>query len=260
MIPARLLNLLLLSALALAVGRFWAFLREPPPRLPAAATETAEQQRTQTAPAAPPAATPGGTEGYDVIVARDLFSPARGVIPPAPATAAPPAAPAQPPPKLTLYGVVILDDEKAAFLQEGVQETKPRKVREGERFAGGVVSAIRPDGVTFVFAGKEITVALRTPKEGLSQIPVPQPPQQPGTAAGGAPAVFPRQFTPPATRQPAGRIPQQMPTRVQPAFPQIPPTGEDEDELGDEDEDFQDGSDEFGEDDLEDSDEEDVEE
>jgi len=60
---------------------------------------------------------------------------------------------------------VIVDGEKSAYLQEGAQESRPRKVRENDNFAGGVVKAIRPDGVTFLFAGSEINVPLRTPKD-----------------------------------------------------------------------------------------------
>ena len=101
-----------------------------------------------------------------MIVARDLFSPARGVVPPAPAVAGKPAPKPLPPPKLTLYGVVILDGEKSAYLQEGTQQGRPVKVRENENFANGVVKTIRPDGLTFLFGGSEINVPLRTPKEG----------------------------------------------------------------------------------------------
>lgn len=269
MVPARLLNLLLLAALALAAGRFWSFLREPPPKLPAPAATAAQETRAPVGPEAPAEAAPGAAEGYDVIVARDLFSPTRGVVSPAPEQPARPAAPPQPPPKLTLFGVVIVDGEKAAFLQEGSQETKPRKVREGERFAGGVLSAIRPDGVTFLFGGREIAVALRTPKEGISQIP--PAPVQPGTPAagaagglqGGAPAVFPRQYTPPVVRQPPPRVPQQLPRRIPPGVAHTPSVAEPEEDLGDE-EYFQDEDleeiDEGDEGDLLDSGEEDLEE
>ena len=156
-------------------------------------------------------------EVYDVIVARDLFSPTRGVVPPAPAAAAKPAPKPQPAPKLTLYGVVIIDGEKTAYLQEGTQEARPRKVRENENFAGGVVKAIRPDGVTFLFAGSEINVPLRTPKDGAG---APSParsgcrrrrPASRGAGGVSAPSAADRCPTgpdarpgPPAGRRPAG--------------------------------------------------------
>lgn len=201
----RLLNLLLLAALGLAASRLWLFLGEPPPALPV------------TTAGAPPAAAPAvgseqpaGTaefrpELYDVIVARDLFSPTRGIVPPAPAAATKPAPKPQPAPKLTLYGVVILDGEKTAFVQEGNQEGRPRKVRENEQFSGFVVKAIRPDGVTFVYGGSEINVPLRTPKEGAPA---------PAARGKGGPAAAPRPERPtaaPRRQLPLSSQPGQMP-------------------------------------------------
>ncbi len=211
----RLLNLLLLSVLVLAVSRLWLFLGQPPPSLPAieagatpGAPEATERDRNAEVPAARP-------ETYDVIVARDLFSPTRGVVPAAPAAATKPAPKPQPAPKLTLSGVVIIDGEKIAYLQEGSQESRPRKVRENESFAGGVLKAIRTDGVTFLFAGSEISVPLRLPKGGV------EPPPPRGQGAGGAiprpeaPARVPRRLTPTGVQQgqlpvpgwPAGEVP-----------------------------------------------------
>lgn len=199
----RLANLLLAVLLILASARLWASLRAPAPQLPPPPAVEAAPPRDAGEPS-PPA--PAGTEGYEVIVARDLFSTTRGVIPPAPPTA--PKAPPKPPvqPKLVLAGVVIVDGEKEAYLQEGTQESRPRKVREGESFAGGTVKAIRPDGVTFVFAGSETTVPLRTPKEAgpapaLGALPAPPPqqavPRPPGQAA--VPGVAGQLRRPPQT-------------------------------------------------------------
>lgn len=176
----RLLNLLLAAVLALAVARLSTALRSPGPGLPPIPEVSAPEAPPSAAPAQEPEGTAAGAgpEGYEVIVARDLFSAARGVIPPAPPAAGKPAPAPPPQPKLTLSGVVIIDGEKTAFLQEGTQEARPRKVREGESFAGGTVKVIRPDAVTFLFGGKEITVPLRTPKEGGATAvapPLPQP-------------------------------------------------------------------------------------
>lgn len=193
----RLVNLLLVAALLYGASRLWQVLSQPPPALPPievatvpAAAEAPESELQEEAADQRP-------EGYEVIVARDLFSPSRGVVPPAPVPAggaAQPPAKALPAPKLTLYGVVIVDGDKAAFIQEGSQEGKPRKVREKEAFAGGIISAIRPDGVTFQFGGSEVIVPLRTPKE---LPPLPAAAQQPK-----APASYPRRATQPA----AGRL------------------------------------------------------
>jgi len=204
----RLLNLLLLSAVVLAVFRLWLFLGEPPPALPAISAGT-----TTPAPAAIEREQNGEVPGsrpevYDVIVARDMFSPTRGVVPPAPAAATKPPPKTLPAPKVTLYGVVIIDGEKTAYLQEGTQEARPRKVRENENFAGGVLSAIRPDGVTFLFAGSEINVPLRTPKDGLG---APFPRGQgtegavPRTEAPVAPVALPRRQAPQGVQQ--GQMP-----------------------------------------------------
>jgi hypothetical protein len=216
-VRTRLLNLLLLAALALAVSRLWLFLREPPPALPGISTIAASPaaggfRREQPAP--PPEPHP---ESYDVIVARDVFSPLRGVVPPAPSAAAKQAEKPQPPPKLTLFGVVILDGQKTAYLHEGSAEGRPRKIHEGERFAGGIVSAIRPDGVTFLFGGSEVAVPLRTPKEGApgAQAPVPGAVQRPETSA-----PVPRRVPQPSVQQgrPAAPVRQVPAASVMPRF------------------------------------------
>ena len=204
----RFLNILLLSAVVFAVSRLWLFLGEPPPTLPAiraGTTTPAPEQIEREKDAEVPESRP---EVYDVIVARDMFSPARGVVPPAPAAANQPPPKALPTPKVTLYGVVIIDGEKTAYLQEGTQEARPRKVRENENFAGGVLKAIRPDGVTFLFAGSEINVPLRTPKDGAGA-PSPR-----GQGTGGvisraeppvAPVALPRRQAPISVQQ--GQMP-----------------------------------------------------
>jgi hypothetical protein len=201
----RLLNLLLLSALVFAGFRLWLFLGEPPPSLPAVAPaatapapEATEHEQNAEAPAVRP-------EAYDVIVARDLFSPTRGVVPPAPTAANKPEPKPQPPPKVTLYGVVIIDGEKTAYLVEGTQETRPKKVRENENFAGAVLKTIRPDGVTLLFAGTEINVPLRISRDG-SGTPTTSGPSV-GVAAprAGAPVVVPRRRAPTGVQQ--GQLP-----------------------------------------------------
>ncbi len=218
----RLLNLLLFAALAVAASRLWQFLRESPPALPAVAAttspETALTRREQ--PAAAAAIRP---ETYDVIVARDLFSPTRGVILPAPVAEAKPAPKPQPPPKLTLYGVVIVDGEKSAYLQEGAQESRPQKVHENGRFAGGTVGAIRPDGLTFIFNGTDIVVPLRTPKEGVAAPPAAE--QGADAQRTTTPPVFPRRARAPGANQAQMPAPlNQMPATMNriPAAPGVP--------------------------------------
>lgn len=194
----RLLNLLLLSVLGLAAARLVGFLREPPPALPPIAAEAPPAAAGTAAADQEPAPGEPRPETFDVIVARDLFSPTRGVVQPAPAAAAKPAPRAQPPPKLTLYGVVILDGEKSAFLHEGGQEARPKKVREKESIAGGIVTSIRPDGVTFLFGGSEIAIPLRVPKEA---------PAVRATATGAAAAAAARSRAAAAARRRSGQQP-----------------------------------------------------
>lgn len=211
----RLLNLLLLAALLIAMSRLAQLLREPAPALPPMATQApapSEGPGAAEEPTAPPAATP---ESYDLIVARNLFSPTRGVVAPAPIAGAKPAAPPAPPPKLTLYGVVIVDGERTAFLQEGTQDARPKKVREKDRIGGAVVSAIRPDGVTVIFGGTEIAIPLRSPKD------VPAAGAPGGTdAAAAARARVPQKIQRRAV--PQAPVPGQMPMPGAPGQPAMP--------------------------------------
>lgn len=232
----RLLNVALLAGLLLAVTRFWMFLGEPPPSLPPLAAEatapepeaTDREQRAEVAEFRP--------EAYDVIVARDLFSPTRGVIPPAPAATA--GSRVQPPPRLTLYGVVIVDDEKAAYLQEGTQESRPRKVRVNENFAGGVVKTIRADAITFLFSGSEIRVPLRTPKFGAEAPSARGQGQSAPAPSSGAPVVFPRRQLPapgrPATVVPAIQAVGPGNAAAYPGMSVVPPVEPGEEAVADE--------------------------
>jgi len=201
----RFLNIFLLVVLVFAFSRLWTFLGEPPPALPEIDAGAPPSVADTTGRGKPSGSNALQPEAYDVIVARDLFSPTRGVVPPAPTAAIKPAAKQQPPPKLTLSGVVILDGEKTAYLQEGTQESRPRKVRENEKFAGGVVKTIRPDGVTFLFAGSEINLPLRKPQTGPGT-PSPRV-QSVGRVVprAVAPATAPRRLTPTGIQQ--GRLP-----------------------------------------------------
>jgi len=228
-VRTRLLNVALLAALALAVSRLWLFLGEPPPSLPAITRGTTLPQAAPTAPENKPAVAEPGPEAYDVIVARDLFSSARGVVPPAPVTATKPAAKPQPPPKLTLSGVVIIDGERTAYLQEGTQDGRPRKVRENESFANGVVKAIRPDGITFLFAGSEINVPLRIPKDGAGASSPGRPETGNAVPRSQAPVTFPRRQVPPGAQQgqtPAPGRPASARPGTQTVAPPTEPGGE----------------------------------
>lgn len=169
-----LLNLLLAAVALAGAARLAATLGEPPAALPEAPAVI-----RQSSPADGPVADrPEQDADYEVIVARDLFSPSRGPTPAAPVPVSLPVAPKPPArPKITLFGVVIVDGERSAFLQEGGGDARPKRIQEGESFAGGTVKAIRPDGVTLSFAGVESVVPLRAPKEGLAPLPAMREPQ-----------------------------------------------------------------------------------
>jgi hypothetical protein len=220
-VRVRLLNLLLLAALLLASSRLLQLLREPAPALPPSETEAAapsEMPGGDDAATAPPVEPQ--PESYDVIVARNPFSPTRGVVQPSPVAGAKPAAPPAPPPKLTLYGVVIVNGDRTAYIQEGAQESRPKKVKEKDHIGGGVVSAIRPDGVTVVFGGTEVSIPLRSPKD------VP--------AAAGAPAAAARGKAPQKVQRravPTPPAPGQMPMPAAPGQP-VMPTGQEPAESG----------------------------
>ena len=212
----RLLNAVLFAALAASGVRLWQIVREPPPTLPAGAAAANAYTAGTTNREKKDAVGEIRPDGYNLIVARDMFSPSRGVVPPAPAPAViPPPKPA-PVPKLTLAGVVIIDGEKTAYLQEGTQEARPRKVREKESFAGGVVGAIRPDGVTFLFGGSEINIPLRLPKSGADSARVVDT----GDAAPRAEsaATMPRRLPTPVPARPMTPAPV-LPSVVTPGGP-----------------------------------------
>jgi|GEM_PF-4580099 len=61
--------------------------------------------------------------------------------------------------QLVLYGVIIVDGKKTALLQD-VSQTHPRNIHEGESFAGGVITAIRSNGVTFRYAEQDLNIPL----------------------------------------------------------------------------------------------------
>ncbi|CAK0777654.1 hypothetical protein CCP3SC1_80050 [Gammaproteobacteria bacterium] len=66
--------------------------------------------------------------------------------------------PSSPARKVALYGVIIVDGKKIAILQDG--QSPPRNIREGDSFAGGVITAIRSNGVTFRYAGQDLNIPL----------------------------------------------------------------------------------------------------
>ncbi len=89
-------------------------------------------------------ANPVATLSLDRLAAtreRPLFSPSRRPPPPSPAPIASPPPPPPPPPNLTLFGVVMDDEDARAVVQTG-PANKIRRVRIGDDIDGWTVSQI----------------------------------------------------------------------------------------------------------------------
>jgi len=100
---------------------------------------------------------------YDVIVTRNLFHPNRSE----PTRSNPQLSSA---PALTLYGVVIGDDIRLAYIQD-LATKHIFGYRTGDTVAGGRVARIEPDRVVIMRADGPLEVALHRPKEPLPVAP-----------------------------------------------------------------------------------------
>ena len=102
---------------------------------------------------------------FDAIPAKDLFRPERTEwIPPQEGkeTTTEGATPATPAKKIRVYGIVIADDFKQAWLlEEGNKRENPKSVSEGDALDDGwKVSAIEPDNVTLLRGTETVTYQL----------------------------------------------------------------------------------------------------
>ena len=102
----------------------------------------------------------------DVIATRTLFHPNRSE-PKAITQILPPAA------TLALYGVVISDDTRLAYLQD-LATKQILGYKTGDKLAGGQVERIEPDRVVIMRADGPIEVLLHRPKEPLPVLPSPE--------------------------------------------------------------------------------------
>jgi hypothetical protein len=188
--------------------------------------------RPVTAPRSrPPTASPGGpgttgesrqpAQAYNVIAARNLFSPTRSETPGPGIAGSAPAMVAKP----NLHGVVLRDGSPIAYLEDPLTK-RIAGYRIGDPIAGGTVQTISADAVVISRPDGMVDVRLRDPSK-----PRPAPPQPtvqqpaPGQpqAGGQLPpqgVVPPRTFTPPATVAPGQPMPPppaiQSPTPGQP--------------------------------------------
>jgi putative serine protease PepD len=131
---------------------------------------------------------------YNVVAAKNLFSPSRTEAPVNPAAAA-----AANVPKPNLYGVVLREGAPIAYLEDPTSK-RVSGYRIGDAVAGGTVQAINADSVSISRPDGKIDVRLRDPGK-------PRPAAQPATAATtpgaqpvanqGLPGVIPPTMTPP---------------------------------------------------------------
>lgn len=168
------------------------------------------------APEAPrPAVNPSA---YNVVAARNLFSPTRSEAASATTIAASPAV------KPNLYGVVVRDGGSIAYLEDPTTK-RVAGYRVGDQIVGGKVQAIRGDVVTIDAPGGAMDVRLHDPgKPRATPAAVTSAPQP--NVAPALPGVIPP-VAPPAAAAPTqpqvAQPPQAVAPQPQPVTPGQPP-------------------------------------
>ena len=163
---------------------------------------------TPASPVEPPRP-PAGV--YQVVAARNLFSPTRADAPSGTSTAG--AAPLVRP---NLFGIVVRDSGSVAYLEDPLTK-RVVGYRVGDRIVGGTVQTIKADSVVIERPEGPVDVRLRDPgKPRSAQLPSQPGAPQLGTAQpGGLQPVPPL----PGVIPPAAALPQQ-PQMAQPQIPQ----------------------------------------
>lgn len=108
------------------------------------------------APTPAPTAQPPAVSRYDVIVAKNLFSPARAEAPTRPAL---PEGP-----KPVLHGVVMNGDKGRAYLEDPVAR-RAFGYGLGDTVGGGRLHSISPDRVVIIRPGGRVEVLLQDPSK-----------------------------------------------------------------------------------------------
>jgi len=166
------LGLIALLAVAYVVRE----LRAPAP-MPSAARRPAPAPAPVSVTPPPPApVTPPG--GYNVVAARNLFSPTRSESPVSPVAAGAPAVP-----KPNLYGILLRDGNPVAYLEDPTTK-RVAGYRLGDSVAGGTLKQIAADHVVLNRPEGDVSVGLRDPSK-----PRPAVATAPGQAASPRPAV-----------------------------------------------------------------------
>src|SRR5881397_3456218 len=134
---------------------------------------------------------------YNVVAARNLFSPTRTEAPSSSVVTASPLI------KPNLFGVVVRERGSIAYLEDPTTK-RVAGYRVGDRIMGGTVQAIKADGVTIDAPGGAMDVRLHDPgKPRATPAAVSAPPQP--SVAPALPGVIPPTATtpvPPTVAQP----------------------------------------------------------
>jgi hypothetical protein len=191
----------------------------------------ADAERPADAPRPPAAA-------YNVVAAKNLFSPSRTEAPVNPLAAA-----AANVPKPNLYGVVLREGAPIAYLEDPMSK-RVSGYRIGDAVAGGTVQAISADSVSITRPDGKIDVRLRDPGKPRPAAVTPgaQPVANqplpgvipPPTTVTVPPAAVPQPGQPPVAGMPGQPQPGQinpnvpgrrpLPPNLLRRLPQIPPT------------------------------------
>jgi len=149
---------------------------------------------------------------YNVVAARNLFSPTRTEAPSSSVVTASPLI------KPNLFGVVVRERGSIAYLEDPTTK-RVAGYRVGDRIMGGTVQAIKADGVTIDAPGGAMDVRLHDPGKPRATPAAAAGTPQPGTAPvlpGVIPPVTPMPPTPmpPQAMQPPVQHPGQPPAFV----------------------------------------------
>jgi hypothetical protein len=155
---------------------------------------------------------------YNVVAARNLFSPTRSEAASTTTVAATPLV------RPNLYGVVVRDGGSIAYLEDPTTK-RVAGYRIGDQILGGKVQAIRGDVVTIDVPGGPMEVRLPDPgKPRATPTAVTGPPQP--NVAPALPGVIPPPAPPAAAVPPQPQLaqpPQMVPPQPQPVIPGQPP-------------------------------------
>jgi len=171
--------------------------------------------------AAPPAEMPRApASAYNVVAARNLFSPSRSEAPSGTVVASGPLV------RPNLFGVVVRQSGSIAYLEDPTTK-RIAGYRVGDRIMGGTVQTIQADSVTIDAPGGAMDVRLHDPgRPRATPAAVSAAPQAAPALPGVIPPAAPpaAQPPPPQIAQPPVQPGQQQPGQQPTILPTPPPT------------------------------------